>query len=129
MDVGSKKLKNKEQDKHSTIGICIFTSKDKNAQKLCRFSVVPGNGPAILGMPDSDLLDILTINWNTIQVGWQVKLIKDQKVEEQNYTNNNSNSISNPVLAICNNSHIDYLLPGPNVETDRLRAKIELIHE
>ena len=33
--------------------------KDKNAK--CRFFVVPGDGPALLGMPDIELLHILKI--------------------------------------------------------------------
>ena len=34
--------------------------------KICSFSVVPGNGQALLGMPDIEMLGILTINYNTI---------------------------------------------------------------
>ena len=33
---------------------------------MCRFFVVPGNDPVLLGMPDIGILDILTINCNTI---------------------------------------------------------------
>ena len=37
-----------------------------NKDKLCNFSVVPGTGQALLGMPDINTLDIIAINCNTI---------------------------------------------------------------
>ena len=33
---------------------------------MCKFFLVPGNGQALLGMPDIDMLDIININCNTI---------------------------------------------------------------
>ena len=37
-----------------------------NKHKLCKFFVVPGNGKALLGMPDIDMLNIIHRNCNTI---------------------------------------------------------------
>ena len=37
-------------------------------QKICSFSVVPGNGQALLGRPDIETLNILTVNCNTIGI-------------------------------------------------------------
>ena len=33
---------------------------------MCILFVVPGNGQALLGMPDTDMLNIININCNTI---------------------------------------------------------------
>ena len=40
---------------------------DKIKQKLNGFFVVTGNRPSILGMPDMELLDILSIQCNTME--------------------------------------------------------------
>ena len=37
-----------------------------NIQKMCRFFVLPGNGQALLDMPDVDMLNIIKITCNTI---------------------------------------------------------------
>ena len=37
---------------------------NNNRVKLCTLFVVPGNGQALLGMPDTETLDILPINCN-----------------------------------------------------------------
>ena len=39
-----------------------------NKHKICNFFVVPWNGHALLGMPDIEPLDILTLNCNTIDM-------------------------------------------------------------
>ena len=51
--------------------------------KNCIFFVVPGNGEALLGMPDIELLNILNINSNTIgtdkeEKGINCKMRKDR---------------------------------------------------
>ena len=46
--------------------MCKVKLQHNNKQKLCKFFVVPGNGQALLGMPDIDTLNIITINFNTI---------------------------------------------------------------
>ena len=33
---------------------------------MCKFFVIPGNGQALLGMPDIGMLNIIKINCNTI---------------------------------------------------------------
>ena len=49
------------------MGRCKVKVEDKNRVKICSFFVVPGNGQALLGMPDIKTLDILTVNCNTIE--------------------------------------------------------------
>ena len=48
------------------LGICKLKMEHNNKHKICNFFVVPGNGQALLGMPDIKTLDILTITCNTI---------------------------------------------------------------
>ena len=54
--------------------------------------VVPGNTPAVLGMPDIKLLNMLYIKCNTIQMSWQMKQVDEQKVEVKCYTDKKLNS-------------------------------------
>ena len=42
--------------------------KCKNLKKRCIFFVVPGNGQALLGMPDMASLNIINLNIDSIQV-------------------------------------------------------------
>ena len=42
------------------IGNCYIALTHKEEQKICKFFVVSGGGPALLGMPDIDNLGILT---------------------------------------------------------------------
>ena len=44
------------------LGICSVVDN----HRLWKLSVVPANGPALLGMPDVEVLDILTMNCNKI---------------------------------------------------------------
>ena len=46
--------------------ICKVNIEPNNKQKMCKLSVVPGNGQAVLGMPDIDKLNIIHINCNMI---------------------------------------------------------------
>ena len=41
--------------------MCTVRLRHKDKIAKCRFFVVPGDGPALLGMPDIELLDILKI--------------------------------------------------------------------
>ena len=47
---------------------CTVFIKFKNIKKCSVFFVVPGNGQALIGMPDVDSLDIIKINIDSIQV-------------------------------------------------------------
>ena len=45
----------------------MATIKFKNFKKRCVFFVVPGNGQALLGMPDMAVLNIINLNIDSIQ--------------------------------------------------------------
>ena len=51
--------------------------KHKNKPKLCSFLLVSGNGPALLGRPYIELLNIAAIH-----TGQQAQQINEQKAEE-----------------------------------------------
>ena len=42
--------------------------KHNNKQNMCKFSLVPGSGQALLGMPGIGVLNIVNINVNTIDM-------------------------------------------------------------
>ena len=48
------------------LGTCKVMIEHKNNKKRCQFFVVPGNGQALLGMPDTDALQINNINIDSI---------------------------------------------------------------
>ena len=56
--------------------------------KTCDFFVVPGNSQALLGMPDIDTLDVLTINCNTKDTQTQNQQIYNKTESQWQYTNN-----------------------------------------
>ena len=49
------------------LGMCVVLIKFKNVKKCCVFFVVPGNRQALLGMPDTAVLNIIKINIVYIQ--------------------------------------------------------------
>ena len=46
--------------------MCKVLVEHKNNKKECEFFVVPGNGQALLGMPDTDVLNTISINIHAI---------------------------------------------------------------
>ena len=48
------------------LGMCVVTIKFKNFNKQCMFFVVPENGQALLGMPDTAVLNIINLNIDSI---------------------------------------------------------------
>ena len=119
------------------------------------FFVVPGNGPTLLGMPDMELLNILTISCNTIHTEKEDKDANCSTNRPNTYnagseqhcaitgmersctkTNSKSNCYaktgsnsninnSNAFIPMVNNNDIEYFLPGPSRENNR-RASAEL---
>ena len=52
----------------SQLGTCTVLIQHKSNKKRCKFFVVPGNGQALLGMPDTDVLNKININIHSIGV-------------------------------------------------------------
>ena len=49
------------------LGTCMVHIKFKNTKERCVFFLVPGNGQALLGMPDTAVLNIINLNIDSIQ--------------------------------------------------------------
>ena len=69
------------------LGTCKVMIKHKNNRKKCQFFVVPGSGQALLGMPDTDALQIININIDSIDadnVGDNEQYINTSTTQESN---------------------------------------------
>ena len=126
------------------LGMCKVKCKHNKKPKTCNYFVDPGNGQALLGMPDIDILDVLTINFARIDIQTQNEQIYN-KVEDEQHCNNkmqeagkpgkcnvnatsiqNSDNSSNPAVMDNDNSKIKYFLPGSRQVADK-RASAEII--
>ena len=87
--------------------VCGVTIRDKNKLRLCRFFVVPGDGAALLVMPDTKMLGILNeILHNRTKKC--ISEINEKNTEEKYCTNKNSNT--NPMVSIKINTKCNTLL-------------------
>ena len=59
----TKKQFNRTKKHTVSLAICMCTVRLRYRDKIakCRFFVVPGDGPVLLGMPGIELLDILKV--------------------------------------------------------------------
>ena len=72
------------------LGTCTTIIKFKNLKKECVFFVVPGNGQALLGLPDMMALNIINLNIYSIQQ--EIRECKTNRGQEthaktEDYTN------------------------------------------
>ena len=65
---GNVKLKTYNGMHIMQLGTCAVHIKLKNLKKRCIFFVAPGNGQALLGMPDMVAFNIINLNIDSIQV-------------------------------------------------------------
>ena len=119
----------------------------KDNKKKCEFFVVPRNGQALLGMPDTAALKIINVNIDSIEAAsmWKENCntnIEDAKISDTRQeghvgkesctnkddnlkiTNNDNGSSSNTSINILTN----YFLSSPNIEVDK-RKSIELMQK
>ena len=61
------KLKTYNKTFITQLGMCIVIITYKNNKKKCEFFVVPRNGQALLGMPDTAALNIINVNIDPIE--------------------------------------------------------------
>ena len=61
------KLKIYNQTYINQLGMCMVIISYKNNRRKCEFFVVPGNGQALLGMPDTAALNIINVNIDFIE--------------------------------------------------------------
>ena len=55
----------------------------KNKQKPCRFFVVSGGGPGLLGIPDVEILELQSVNSNTLEPSWKSRQISGQTKQDK----------------------------------------------
>ena len=60
----------------------------KDNKKKCEFFVVPGNGQALLGMPDTAALNIINVNIDSIEAASMQKENYNTNVTLKNQTPN-----------------------------------------
>ena len=49
------------------LGVCVVIIYYRNNRKKCEFFVVPRNGQALLGLPDTAALNIINVNIDSIE--------------------------------------------------------------
>ena len=66
------------------IGMYTVKLRHKDKSVKCRFFVVPGDGPALLGMPDIALLSILGITCDIISEPHESRKFESQTIDMSN---------------------------------------------
>ena len=61
-------IKNYNETRIPQFGVCSVIIKHKDKQKLCKYYVVPENGPALLEISDIEILDILSVKCSIIEL-------------------------------------------------------------
>ena len=75
--------------------MCEVVIKFKNIKKRCIFFVVPGNGQALLRMPDTAALKLINININSIQAEvaeCKTNIVQEMHMVGKGYTNTDADS-------------------------------------
>ena len=104
--------------------------KFKNIKKRCAFFVVPGNGQALIWMPDIAALQLISINIDSIQVEmaeYKTNIEQETHVEERGYTNIDADSKTKQGTNGQNdqnnaNRSINYFFLSSNVEADKRKS-------
>ena len=100
------------------LGVCTvrLIHRDKNAK--CRFFVVPGDDPALLGMTDIELLNILKVMCEVIGVPPESRKFNLQTIEASDSLSSRTNKVpqnkTDKVDAHDDNANMpDYSVPAP----------------
>ena len=91
-----------------------------------KFFVVLGNGSALTGMSDTELLDIMSVQCNTLDTHHTDRDSNTQQAEEECYIIKISNHIFAINIDNNNDCTVDYFLPVPNRDANK-RADAKLI--
>ena len=96
--------------------VCINTIRYKDIHKSCRFFVVTGGSPELLGMPNIEILSILSVKCSTIEPRSHTWESNEYRTEDGSCINKNSNI--DPTAYSKNKYIIDYLMAGLEKEAD-----------
>ena len=127
------------------LGMCAVYIKFKNIKKRCVFFVVPGNGWALLGMPDMAALNIINLNIDAIQAvilecktnreqetHTGIKDCTDKSTSGDKGCKNNNAGVINKQNTNCQNDpsnqhmSINYFYSSNNVDADK-RSSITMM--
>ena len=132
------KLKTYNKKFITQLGTCVVIVKYKNNEKKYEFFVVPRNGHALLGMPDTAAVNIINVNIDSIEAestqkencSTNISGTKTSSVKQE--THGAKESCTNTVEHLKNTSNVngldsnihtntltDYFLSSPNIEIDK----------
>ena len=78
-----------QQTENNAVWVCTITIRHNNQDKQCRFFVVSGYGPVLLGIPDIEIFHILSVKCRTIEPRKYVREINEENVENKPDTKKN----------------------------------------
>ena len=112
------------------LGTCMVVIKFKNIKTRCVFFVVPGNGQALLGMPDTAALKLININIDSIQAEMaerKTNIEQETQVWEKSCANTYANSKTKQGISGQNgqnnaNKSINYFFSSSNVVADKRKS-------
>ena len=65
------------------LGVCTVTITHRGKPEPFRLFAIPGEGPVILGMPDGEIVEVLSVNCNTIKSCLKGKKIKQKTTQHK----------------------------------------------
>ena len=123
------------------LGTCTIIVEHKNNKKKCRFFVVPRNRQALLGMPDTDVLNIIEIDIDSIgtedardskwcasmHTVWEPEPKQETERAEKCYTNMDSilklrGNNTKPMVKTKSNKTTEYFLSGLTYESNKKKS-------
>ena len=132
------KLKTYNKTFITQLRTCMVIITYKNNRKKCEFFVVPGNGQALLGMPDTAVLNIINVNIDSIETeGTQrencntnINVAKTSNIMQESHgakescTNmdeglKNTNNVNGLDSNTNTNTLTNYVYSSPNIEIDK----------
>ena len=110
------------------LGTCMAIIKLKNSNKKCVFFVVPGNGQALLGLPDMMVLNIINLNIDSIQEIRECKINTGQEMyaKTKGCTNKDAQSAikqDSNGQQHQTNKLINYFYSSNNLDADENKTK------
>ena len=68
------------------LGVYIVQIMHKGIQKPCRLFIILGEGPVLLGMPDVQTFELLSVNYNTIGQNSKNRQTNEQRTQGESNT-------------------------------------------
>ena len=107
------------------LGTCMVTIEFKNSKKHSVFFVVPRNGQALLGMPDTVALNILNLNIDSIQV--QVAICRTNREQKTHKVTESCKNTAGIIKQKSNSQNqstklINYFYSSKTTEADKRQS-------